>query len=71
MTTKARSKQKLPQVSDLSESEVDAWVSRNKAAVNKGLAEARKSLRAGQGREWDFAKFVARAQKRSAKKKQK
>jgi hypothetical protein len=71
MNTKSRPKAKILQASDLSEKEVDAWIVANKASVNKNLAAARKSLRAGQGREWDFPKFVARAQKRSAAKKKK
>ena len=69
MSTKSRPKAKLPQDVDLSEKEVGAWVAANKVAINKDLAEARKGLRAGQGRAWNFTKFVARAKKRSAAKK--
>lgn len=71
MSTKASAKQKRPHASDLSEKEVDAWIQANKSSINKDLAVARKGLSAGQGREWDFAKFVARAQKRSTTKKKK
>lgn len=65
---KTKSKTVLP-VADLTDDEVDAWIRKNKDAINRDLATARKSLRAGQGRKWDFDKFVARAQKRSATKK--
>ncbi len=68
MKAKARAKPVVP-VPDLTDKEVDSWVRKNKVAINCDLAVARKSLRAGQGRTWDFAKFVARAQKRSTAKK--
>ena len=64
MKEKARAKPVVP-TADLSDAEIDSWVRKNKESVNRDLAVARKGLRAGQGRTWDFAKFVARAQKRS------
>lgn len=71
MSTKLLSKQPRILASDLTEKEADAWIAANKDLVNKDLAAARKGLRAGQGRQWDFTKFVARAQKRSLAKKKK
>lgn len=71
MSGKTRTKQKSVQASDLTEDEVDAWIAANKASINKDLAAARKGLRAGKGRPWDFSKFLARAKKRAAAKNKK
>ena len=68
MKVKARAKPIVP-AADITDKEVDSWVRKNKESINLDLAAARKGLRAGQGRTWDFAKFVARARKRSAAKK--
>jgi predicted metal-dependent hydrolase len=69
MTGKVQTRSRRIQASDLTEKEVDAWIAANKTAINKDLAAARKSLRLSQGREWNFSKFVAKVQKRSAAKK--
>jgi hypothetical protein len=69
MKSKSRSKLSSLPGADLSETEVGAWVRRNKAAINRDLAAARKGLKGGEGRPWSLVKFVARAQKRSAAKK--
>ncbi|MBP6012004.1 MAG: hypothetical protein KBA31_07235 [Alphaproteobacteria bacterium] len=69
MKSKSRSKPSNLPGADLSETEVGAWVRRNRAAINSDLAAARNGLKAGEGRPWNLVKFVARAQKRSATKK--
>lgn len=71
MSTKSLPKRKLPEASELSEKEAGAWIAVNKGSINRDLSAARKRLRAGQCRQWDFSKFVARARKRSAAKKKK
>jgi len=71
MSTKSLVKQKRLQTSDLTEKGAAAWIAENMPAINKDLAAARKSLRAGQSREWNFSKFIAKAQKRPAANKKK
>lgn len=71
MKSKSRAKPTSLPNADLSETEVGAWVRRNRAAINSDLAAARKGLKAGEGRTWNLVKFVVRAQKRSAAKKSK
>jgi glutathione peroxidase-family protein len=69
MSAKSRPNTKTACGDDFPNREIDTWVAANKTAINKDLAEAHKSLRAGQGRAWNFAKFVTRAQKRATAKK--
>lgn len=64
MKLKPRPKKKDLQANDLTEREVDAWISTNKDAIERDLTAARKSLRNGEGRPWNFTKFIAKARKR-------
>jgi len=46
----------------LSEAEMDAWIARNRDAINESLVEARRDLAEGRAEPWDFEALMADAE---------
>jgi len=47
---------------ELSEAEMDAWIARNRDAINESLVEARRDLAEGRAEPWDFEALMADAE---------
>jgi hypothetical protein len=43
----------------LSEAEMDAWIARNRDAINESLREARQELAEGKAEPWDMEEILA------------
>ena len=44
---------------ELSEAEMDAWIARNRDAINESLREARQELAEGRAEPWDMDEIMA------------
>ena len=44
---------------ELSEAEMDAWLARNRDAINESLREARQELAEGRAEPWDMDEIMA------------
>lgn len=44
---------------ELSEAEMDAWIARNRDAINESLREARQELAEGRAEPWDMNEILA------------
>jgi hypothetical protein len=44
---------------ELSEAEMDAWIARNRDAINESLVEARRDLAEGRAEPWDMEEIMA------------
>jgi antitoxin ParD1/3/4 len=51
---------------ELSEAEMDAWIARNREAINESLREARQEFAEGKAEPWDSEEIIAGALKRMA-----
>jgi antitoxin ParD1/3/4 len=51
---------------ELSQAEVDAWVARNRDAINESLREARQEFAEGKAEPWNSEEIIAGALKRMA-----
>jgi antitoxin ParD1/3/4 len=51
---------------ELSEAEMDAWIARNREAIDESLREARQEFAEGKAEPWDSEKIIAGALKRMA-----
>ncbi|MGR4865182.1 hypothetical protein [Caulobacter sp. LARHSG274] len=55
---------------ELSEAEMDAWIVRNRDAINESLDQARREHAAGLSEPWDFEKMLAEAKREFRKNRQ-